>query len=80
MNAFALQLEEPVTKSLTFSVGGAQTCLLIEMEMVNTTGITEIRHCEVSPQHYYTLDGRRLKAKPTMRNVYLVKGRKVVVR
>jgi hypothetical protein len=80
MNAFALQLEEPVTKSLTFSVGGAQTCLLIEMEMVNTTGITELRHYEMPPRHYYTLDGRRLETKPTMRNIYLVNGRKVVVR
>ena len=80
MNAFALQLEEPVTKSLTFSVGGAQTCLLIEMEMVSTTGITELRHYEMPPRHYYTLDGRRLETKPTMRNIYLVNGRKVVVR
>ena len=47
-----------------------------------TTGITTLDSSatDALPDHWYTLDGRRLNGKPTQKGVYIHQGRKEVVR
>lgn len=42
-------------------------------------GISTIHNAQVSRHNYYTLDGRKLQAMPTVKGVYIVNGKKVVI-
>ena len=44
------------------------------------TGITAIELSPSATDHYYTLDGRRMEGAPTKKGLYIVNGRKVVVK
>lgn len=43
-------------------------------------GISTIHNAQVSRHNYYTLDGRKLQAMPTVKGVYIVNGKKVVIK
>ena len=45
-----------------------------------TLGIDSVKPSALANNHYYTLDGRLLQAAPTDKGVYIVNGRKVVVK
>jgi len=42
-------------------------------------GISTIHNAQVSRHNYYTLDGRKLQAIPTVKGIYIVNGKKVVI-
>ena len=44
------------------------------------TGIRSIENGQLTIGNYYTLDGRKLNGKPTQKGVYVVNGRKVVIK
>ncbi len=44
------------------------------------TGIEPVDHSTLNIEHYYTLDGRMLQGEPTQKGVYIVNGRKVVIK
>lgn len=46
----------------------------------DTTGIMEIENGKLNIESWYSLDGRRLNAKPTKKGVYVNNGRKVVIK
>jgi hypothetical protein len=46
----------------------------------NLTGIEELRFEDVNVAQWYDLNGRKLQKKPTQKGVYLLNGRKVVMR
>jgi hypothetical protein len=46
----------------------------------NLTGIEELRFEDVNDDQWYDLNGRKLQKKPTQKGVYLLNGRKVVMR
>ena len=46
----------------------------------DTTGIMEIENGKLNIESWYSLDGRRLNAKPTKKGVYIQNGKKVVVK
>ena len=43
-------------------------------------GISSIHNAQGSRHNYYTLDGRKLQAMPTVKGVYIVNGKKVVIK
>lgn len=43
-------------------------------------GISTIHNAQVSRHNYYTLDGRKLQAIPTVKGIYIVNGKKVVIK
>lgn len=45
-----------------------------------TTDITHVQRDRVADNHYYTLDGCRLNGVPTQRGIYIVNGRKVIIK
>ena len=45
-----------------------------------TTGIVNVPRSTLNTQQYYTLDGRKLNGKPTQKGVYIVNGKKYVVK
>jgi len=45
-----------------------------------TTDIHSIDNGELAIDNYYTLDGRKLQAMPTVKGVYIVNGKKVVIK
>lgn len=45
-----------------------------------TTGIVNVPRSTLNAQQYYTLDGRKLNGKPTQKGVYIVNGKKYVVK
>ena len=58
---------------------------LDELQVVaphTTTGMMPInaQHTTLNTQQYYTLDGRKLSVKPTQKGIYLVNGKKVVIK
>jgi len=44
------------------------------------TGITSVEHSPVAIDHYYTLDGRMLQKAPAEKGVYILNGRKVIIK
>ncbi len=46
----------------------------------NAQGITDALSVASATRHYYTLDGRRLSGQPTRPGLYMVDGRKVIVK
>ena len=46
----------------------------------NAQGITDTLSVASATRHYYTLDGRRLSGQPTRPGLYMVDGRKVIVK
>ncbi len=53
-----------------------------EMIVVNggTTGVESIENSQLTIDNYYTVDGRLVNGKPTQKGIYIVGGRKVVVK
>lgn len=45
-----------------------------------TTGIVNAHRSSLNAQQYYTLDGRKLNGKPTQKGIYIVNGKKIVVK
>ncbi len=45
-----------------------------------TTGIDTVQRSEVRGQSYYTLDGRKLNSKPSKAGLYIVNGKKIVIK
>lgn len=45
-----------------------------------TTGIVNVQRSIFNTQQYYTLDGRKLNGKPTQKGIYIVNGKKIVVK
>ena len=46
----------------------------------NITGISTVRESVHQPLHSYTLDGRALQSVPTKRGIYIIDGRKTVIK
>ena len=44
------------------------------------TGIMEVKHEATAKSRYYTLDGRQIVGKPTTKGIYVIEGRKVMVK
>ena len=44
------------------------------------TGIMEVKHEATAKSRYYTLDGRQIVGKPTAKGIYVIEGRKVMVK
>ena len=66
----------------TRSVPAAANYVALEFEDEETTGIGEevIVNSEESADEWYTLDGRKLDKKPTQKGVYIMNGKKQVVK
>ena len=56
--------------------------IMLEFEDEETTGISEevIGNSEKSVEVWYTIDGRKLDGKPTQKGVYIVNGKKVILK
>ena len=77
------------TSDYTLSVGN-KAVLKIETaangakEMIEVnggvTGISSIDNEQLNGENYYTVDGKLIKGQPTKRGIYIVNGRKVVVK
>ena len=48
--------------------------------MPGATGMTSIEHSPVAIDHYYTLDGRMLQKAPAEKGIYILNGRKVIIK
>jgi len=46
----------------------------------SASGIMSIEQCPLTIDHYYTLDGRRMEGLPTQKGLYIINGKKVVVK
>ena len=44
------------------------------------TGIVDVKREPIANNRYYTLDGRQLNSKPTQRGIYIINGKKVVIK
>lgn len=66
---------------LTYSGGGSSAPSFFGFDG-NTTGIdaTLVNSERVNSEEWYSLDGRKLQGKPTTKGLYIVNGRKVVVK
>ena len=65
-------------------VSGSQSARSLTMVFDDATGIESLTP-DAAPkpqaaQHWFTLDGRRLQAKPTAPGIYVNNGRKVVIK
>ena len=54
--------------------------LAMEFDESETTSLTPVPSPKGEGSEYYTLDGRKLEGKPTAKGLYIVNGRKVVIR
>ena len=45
-----------------------------------TTGVSTFEHGAWNTEQYYSIDGRRLQGTPTSKGIYIVNGRKLVVK
>jgi hypothetical protein len=52
-------------------------CTLKEGEY---TGIVDVKREPIANNRYYTLDGRQLNSQPTQRGIYIINGKKVVIK
>jgi hypothetical protein len=52
----------------------------MEFDESETTSLTPVPSPKGEGSEYYTLDGRKLEGKPTAKGLYIVNGRKVVIR
>ncbi len=59
--------------------GGARVALVFE-DGSETTGINTVQSSEFRGQSYYTLDGRKLNSKPSKAGLYIVNGKKVIIK
>ncbi len=61
--------------------GAPELKVVLNFGDVETTSLREISNEElgITNYDYYTLDGRKLNAKPTQKGLYIVNGRKVVI-
>ncbi len=66
----------------TSSVPAAANYIGLEFEDEEATGISEevIEKSEKTAEAWYTVDGRKLYGEPTQKGVYIVNGRKVVIK
>ena len=48
--------------------------------IVDVTGIREIKNETKGNDRWYSLDGRELKSQPTVKGIYIKNGKKVVVK
>ncbi len=46
----------------------------------SASGIMSIEQCPLTIDHYYTLDGRRMEGQPTQKGLYIINGKKVIVK
>ena len=46
----------------------------------DVTGISPIDHSTLNIEHYYTLDGRKINGMPTQKGIYIINGKKVVIK
>ena len=82
---YSIPFSTPVAGPLTFTPGNKQTCLIITLTVSNTTGIDSLSP-DPSPSRkgsdgaWYTLDGRKLSGNPAAKGLYIVNGRKVVIK
>ena len=54
--------------------------LTAEIVIENGTGIKVVDSLQLTVDSWYDLNGRRLNAAPTTKGVYIVNGRKVVIK
>ena len=54
--------------------------LAMEFDERETTGLTPVPSPKGEGSEYYSLDGRKFEGKPTAKGLYIVNGRKVVIR
>jgi uncharacterized repeat protein (TIGR02543 family) len=59
---------------------GTQSAPILTLVFGNTTGIESIDNSELTIDGWYDLNGRKLQNKPTKKGVYIMNGRKVVVK
>ena len=46
----------------------------------DVTGISPIDHSTLNIEHYYTLDGRKINGMPTQKGIYIINGKKVLIK
>ena len=66
-------------KAYLYYSGGAGARDFFSLED-ETTSLREISNEELEISNYYTLDGRKLQGKPTTKGLYIVNGKKVVIK
>ena len=59
---------------------GTQSAPILTLVFGNTTGIESIDNSELTIDGWYDLNGRKLQNKPTKKGVYILNGKKVVVK
>jgi uncharacterized repeat protein (TIGR02543 family) len=59
---------------------GASSFVLNFGDEETTTGIVDNKRETITNNHWYSLDGRKLDGKPTQKGLYIVNGRKVVIK
>ncbi len=70
----------PFEAYMTYEDGSAREFIPV-FEDTLPTGIPGIRSVNVKEEeHWYTLDGQKLQSKPAIKGIYIVSGRKVVVK
>ena len=59
---------------------GASSFVLNFGDEETTTGIVDNKRETITNNHWYSLDGRKLDGKPTQKGLYIVNGKKVVIK
>ena len=71
--------EQTATKA-EFDTAKDTLSVMLEAAKSASTGISELTIPDSVKGDFYTLDGRKLDGKPTKKGVYIVNGRKVVIK
>ena len=76
-----ITFDQPVSGVITFQVGNAQACFIIRMTHTSTTGISPIPILLTKDEkNWYSLNGQRLNTAPTQKGVYIINGKKYVIK
>ena len=78
---YNVNFDEPVSGILSFTAKGSQTCLLLTLYVAQTLGIqkTELTSTPAD-EAVYTIDGRRVDGSSLKRGLYIVNGKKLVIK
>ncbi len=77
---YDIAFEQPVSDTFSFTCKGSQTCLLLTLHVAQTSDISNMLwHQATHSQGIYTLGGKRVAA-PTRSGLYIIDGRKVLVK
>ncbi|MBR3726149.1 MAG: hypothetical protein IKN21_00885, partial [Prevotella sp.] len=65
--------------SSTATSSGAKGATFYFVENVETTGINSVGSTEKAVSHWYSVDGKKLRGKPTAKGIYIHDGKKEVI-